>query len=108
MFARLTGGIIILFGVFIGLFHFHYIKEAVFGVNIVMLGIALFIVHELHALVRNAFGEGNKLVSIGVPVFFILIAGSYFAIALLPKAIAENLLLIISVLMVAEGLYRVH
>ena len=108
VFARITGAITIIFGIFIGLTHFNIISNYYFGLDLVMIGILLFIIHEAFALFMNMKSEGNKTISIGVPSLFIIVAASYFVRAFLPGAIASNITLIIPVLMIAEGLYRLH
>ena len=106
--AQITGIIVIIFGIFIGLNYFEIVPETFFGYNIVMIGIILFIAHEAYALIRNLSGETNKIVGIGVPLIFIIITGSYFIKGYLPEAIASTIPLITAALMVAEGLYRLH
>ena len=108
VFARITGFITILLGIFIAVSHFGFLPNIMFGFNLVIIGILVFIVHELFALFMNISHDGNKIISVGVPLLFTLIAGSYFIRPYLPAVIASNILLIIAVLMVAEGLYRLH
>ena len=108
VFARITGFLTILFGIFIGVFHFGFLPSTIFGFDIVMIGIFVFIAHELFALFMNMSYDGNKIISVGVPLLFTLISGSYFLRAYLPQSLSSNILLIISVLMIAEGLYRLH
>jgi len=108
VFARITGIIIILFGIFIGLTYFKIISNTLFGYNFVMIGIILFIIHEAYALIRNLLGGTNKIIGIGVPLIFIIIAGSYFIKENLPEAIVSTIPLITAALMIAEGLYRLH
>lgn len=107
VFTKITGIIIIILGIFIGLNHFNIISTTLFGFNLVTIGIIIFIAHEALALVMN-LSSGNKIVSIGVPLLFILIAGSYFVQTRLPQVVSSNMLLIISILMIVEGLYRLH
>ena len=108
VFARITGIIIILLGIFIGLFHFNIVSNTLLGFDLIMIGILIFIAHEAYALIRNLSSDGNKLISIGVPLLFIIIAASYFIKAYTPEVIASNTPLIIAALMCAEGLYRLH
>jgi len=108
VFARITGIIIILLGIFIGLSHFNIVSNTLFGFDLIMIGILIFIAHEAYSLIRNLSSDGNKLISTGVPLLFIIIAGSYFIRRYLPEIIASNIILIIAVLMCAEGLYRLH
>lgn len=108
VFARITGFLTILFGIFIGVSHFGFLPNTIFGFNFVTIGILVFIVHELFALFMNISHDGNKIIGVGVPLLFAIVAGSYFLSSYLPAAVASNILLIISVLMVAEGLYRMH
>jgi len=107
-FAQITGIIIILFGISIGLVHFNLISSTVLGFNIVTIGILFFMLHEAYALIRNLSSDTNKIISVGVPLLFILIAGSNFIRPYLPGLIASNLTLIITILMIVEGLYRLH
>ena len=108
VFAKITGILIILLGIFIGLTHFNILSNIYFGFDLVMIGILLFILHEAFALFMNMKSDGNKIIGIGVPSLFIIIAASYFLRAYIPGAIASNITLIIPVLMIAEGLYRLH
>ncbi|MBW2975529.1 hypothetical protein KY366_07450 [Candidatus Woesearchaeota archaeon] len=108
VFARICGAVIIVLGAVIGVVHLGFLPETMHGVNVVAVGISLFIFHELFALFMNALGDGNKIVSTGVPLLFIIIAGSYFIMPYLPEMISSNILLVIAVLMCAEGLYRLH
>jgi len=106
--AKITGGILIIFGIFVGLNHFGLFSYTLFGLDVVIIGILLFIAHEIYALVTNLSSDGNKAVGIGVPLLFTVIAGSYFIKEYIPEPIASNILLITAVLMCAEGLYRLH
>ena len=108
VFARITGIVIILFGALIGLNYFNIIPTTILGYDFIMIGIILFIVHEAYALIRNLMGGTNKIVGLGVPLVFMIIAGAYFIRQNLPKAIALTIPLITSALMLAEGLYRLH
>jgi len=108
MFTKITGIIIILLGIFIGLTHFEVISNTLLGYDLVMIGILIFIAHELFALFMNLKSDTNKIISMGVPSLFILIAASYFARAFLPDFIASSIPLVIAILMVVEGLYRLH
>ena len=108
VFARITGIIIILFGIFTGLTYFKILQDTYFGYNIVMVGIIIFIAHELFALVMNLFNDSNKIVSIGVPLIFIAVAASYFVRSYIPEAIVPVIPLITAAFMCAEGLYRLH
>ena len=108
VFARITGTIIILFGILIGLNYFNIIPDTLLNYNFVTIGIILFIAHEAYALIRNLFGDTNKIVGIGVPLIFIIIAASYFIRTILPEAVSSTIPLVTAALMVAEGLYRLH
>lgn len=108
VFAKITGSVLILFGIYIGLVHFELFSNVMFGINLVSVGIVIFIAHELVALFSNISSGGNKIIGIGVPLLFIIVAGSNFIINYMPEMIALNLKLIIAVIMCAEGLYRLH
>lgn len=108
VFARITGIIIIILGIFTGLTYFNILSPILFGYNLVFIGIIIFIAHELHALVMNLSSDGNKIVGIGVPLLFILVAASYFVRSYLPDAIVSTTPLITAAFMIAEGLYRLH
>ena len=108
VFAWITGLVTILFGIFIGISHFGFLPDTIFGFNIVTIGIIVFIIHELFALFKNMSSDGNKIISAGVPLLFTILAASYFIRSYLPGLLAANIQLIIAVLMVAEGLYRLH
>ena len=108
VFARITGVVMILFGILIGGAHTGLFTPKPFGLNVVLIGLLVFIAHEVFALVMNYKGEGNKIISVGVPLVFIVIASSYFVSSFLPGFIADHVLLVNAVLMVAEGLYRLH
>ncbi|MBU0628811.1 MAG: hypothetical protein KKC75_06480 [Nanoarchaeota archaeon] len=108
VFARITGTIIIIFGLFIGSTYFNLIPSRLFGYDFILIGIILFIVHELHALIMNLSSDGNKIVGVGVPLLFMIISASYFIQSYLPEAIIQALPLIIAAFMLAEGLYRLH
>jgi len=108
VFARITGIIIILFGILIGLTYFSIIPTTFLNYDFVMIGIIIFIAHEAYALIMNIAGGTNKIVGIGVPLIFMIIAASYFVKTFLPEAISSTVPLITAALMVAEGLYRLH
>ncbi len=108
VFAKITGSVLILFGICIGLVHFELFSEIIYGVSLVSVGIIIFIAHELFALFNNISSGGNRIIGIGVPLLFIAVAGSNFIINYMPEMIALNLKLIIAVIMCAEGLYRLH
>jgi hypothetical protein len=108
VFAKITGIIIIILGIIIGLIHFTIIPPTFLNPDVAMIGILIFIAHEAYALIRNLFSDGNKVVSVGVPLLFMAVAGSFFIKAYIPDTLSSNLTLIIPVLMVAEGLYRLH
>ena len=105
---KIMGIGVILFAILIGLVHFGFISEEMFGINLVLIGVFVFLAHNLHAILRGFSHEGNKVVSIGVPALFILIGASYFFRTYLPSTISSSILLLIAVLMLAEGLYRLH
>ncbi|MEA2036178.1 MAG: hypothetical protein U9O94_01615 [Nanoarchaeota archaeon] len=106
--AQITGFVIILLGIFIGLTHFELIPDTISGFNLVSIGILVFIAHEAYALISNYANTENKLIGVGVPLLFVLIAGSYFIREFVPESISSSLTLVIAVLMCAEGLYRLH
>ncbi len=108
VFTRITGIIIIIFGIFVGFTYFKLTSNILFGYDFVMIGLLLFIAHEAYALIKNLSTDTNKIVSIGVPLVFIAIAASYFIKIYLPESIASTIPLITAALMVAEGLYRLH
>ncbi|MBW2989118.1 hypothetical protein KY358_02240 [Candidatus Woesearchaeota archaeon] len=106
--TKITGMIIILFGFFIGLTYFNIVPGTIFGYDFIMVGVIIFILHEAHALIRNSLSDTNKIVSVGVPLIFMITAGSYPARGFFPEAIASSIPLVISAFMVSEGLYRLH
>jgi len=108
VFARITGIIIIILGIFIGLTYFNILSPILFGYNVIMIGLIIFIAHELHALIMNLSSDSNKIVSIGVPLIFIIVAASYFIRIYLLEAVASTIPLISAAFMCAEGLYRLH
>lgn len=107
VFAKITGVIIIAFGILIGLFHFSVLPARIQGIDFVPIGILVFIAHEALALFQNS-GSANKLIAFGVPIIFILVASSYFVISIMPEKISSVIPLAIAILMCAEGLYRLH
>jgi hypothetical protein len=108
VFARITGIVIILFSILIGMIHFNFLSDVLFGLNIVFIGIFLFIADQVFAMVKNFAHSENKFISLGVPIIFILIVSTYFISSFLPDSISVNIKLIVAVLMLAEGLYRLH
>ncbi len=108
VFAKIEGFALIFLGLLVGLIHFKMLSDVIYGINIITIAIFVFIAHEAYAIFKNLSSGGNKIISIGVPLLFIIIAGSYFIRAYIPELIALNITLIIAVLMCAEGLYRLH
>ncbi len=106
--ARITGIVLILFGIFIGLTYFEIIPDTFLDYNLVVIGIVIFIAHEAFAIVGNITGGTNKIIGIGVPLIFIIIAALYFVKTFLPEAVSSTAPLVTAALMVAEGLYRLH
>ena len=105
---KITGIILVILGILVGLISFEIVQQYIGTIDIIMIGVAIFILHEVGALLMNTFHSDNKLVSLSIPLIFIIIAGSYFIKDMLPEVISANLILIIAALMCAEGLYRLH
>jgi len=106
-FKKIMGIVIIILGVLTGLIHFN-ILPTIQEIDIVLVAISIFVLHELHALILNLSHDGNKVIGASVPLFFIITAALYFIKDFLPEIISSNLLLMISIIMIVEGLYRLH
>ncbi|MFH1641468.1 MAG: hypothetical protein ABIC04_01055 [Nanoarchaeota archaeon] len=105
--TKIMGVLIIIMGILIGLIHFNILHNVIPGINLVNIGIIIFVFHELMGLITHLFKDGNKMISVGVPLLFIIVASSYFVRDYIP-IIGEHITLIIPVIMVVEGLYRLH
>lgn len=108
VFDKITGSSIVILGILIGLVYFDIIQNTFFAIDFVVIGIIIFIIHELINAMLNFSHTENKVIGLGVPVLFSILAGSYFIKDFMPQPISQVLLLMIAVLMIAEGLYRMH
>lgn len=108
VFAKIEGFALVFLGLLVGLIHFKMLSDVIYGINVITIAIFVFIAHEAYSLFKNLSSGGNKIISIGVPLLFIIIAGSYFIISYLPEPIASNILIITAAIICAEGLYRLH
>ena len=47
---KIIGGIVIIFAILLGLVHFGFIQEQIYGINVVFIAIVIFIAHRLNSI----------------------------------------------------------